>query len=139
MPFWLEKLIDALSSPVENWVRSVGNALQGLSLAFILMFVLVTLLITGNWGLSSNQRVGLMVVLFVLMGLTLLIVVVLALNKENPLFSPYERSLRRGHGFGDESRLHSHDESEALARTDVPGATSLPEAPDNTKPKGELE
>ena len=99
---WLDHIWERLENfvPVERWIQAVNNVLRYLSLAFVLLFVLILLLIVGDWGFTPVQRILLICVLLLLLFIALLIAMFLAIRGGDLLYSPYERSLRRGRNYG---------------------------------------
>ena len=100
--------------PIERWVKSVENLLKYLSLAFILVFILLLALVLRDWGFSSGQRFTLATLLIALLLIALLIAMFLAIRRGDLLYSPFERSLRRGRNYGTESTPISKRELETL-------------------------
>ncbi len=100
----ISKIWDLVTNivPVERWINAIGNMLKFLSLAFILLLILAVTILVKSWGFTQGQRLGLILVVFGLMALALIFGVVLALRPGELLYSPYERSLRRGTGYGNE-------------------------------------
>jgi hypothetical protein len=100
--------------PIERWVRTIGNVLKWLSLAFILLFILALLLILRDCGFTAEQRINLIIWIFILMGVVLLFGIILALLPGGLLYSPYEQSLRRGKRYGTEKTPISKRKSAEL-------------------------
>ena len=99
---WLDHIWEGLGNfvPVERWIQAASNVLRYLSLAFILLFLLILALILRDWGFTSGQRTILIAGLSFLMFIALLIAMFLAIRRGDLLYSPYERSLRRGPIYG---------------------------------------
>lgn len=125
MPDWLTPIWGFLQGllPVDRWVQTVGNVLKYFSLAFVLVTLLIVLILTRNWGLTADQRFILVLGLIGLLFVALMVVLVLAIKQGDLLFSPYERSLRRGRNYGTRQRPQSR--SEAMAATGESSDTTL--------------
>jgi len=137
MPPWLAEILERLLDfiPVQRWVRAIRNVLTALSEAFILIWILLAALIVNDWGFSAGQRLSLIGVLLVFQLLLIAVVVILAMQGE-ALFSPYERSLRRGRRYGTERRPRRKAEVEALPpETERPGLPP-PETETRQLPRG---
>lgn len=133
----LEKVWDFIHNiiPVERWVRVIGNALKWLSLAFILLFALVMLLVMKGWGFTPEQRMSLIHWILILMGVVLVLGILLALLPGGLLYSPYERSLRHGKRYGTEAKpLSRNKASKILDQLPLP----LPPGEENQETKKKL-
>jgi type VI protein secretion system component VasK len=127
-----EKLLDFL--PIERWVQAVGNVLRGLTLAFILIWVLLVMLVVNDWGFSQEQRIGLIGLFVLLLFLVVAVVIILAVQHYERLYSPYELSLQQGRRFGTESKRRRRSEAERLPRqAALPGLPAPPEPPAEPK------
>jgi hypothetical protein len=112
----LEKLWELITGivPIERWIRAIGNVLKWLSLAFILLFGLIALLITKDWGFTSDQRMNLIHWILIIMIGVLIFGIILALMPGGILYSPYEQSLRRGKNYGNQSKPISKGTAKTL-------------------------
>lgn len=115
MAFW-DKIWDALTSavPLDRWIRAIENVLKFLGTAFVLVAILMLPLIVAPCGFTPSQRVGLIVGFMVLMVFVLIVCALLALLPGGALYSPYERSLRRGRRYGTRLKPLTKKEVEAL-------------------------
>lgn len=114
--------------PVERWVRAIGNMLQFFGYAFVLLFLLVFLLIVGVGPFTGQQRVDLIHSIFWLMLGALVLSVILALLPGDLMFSPKERSLNRGRGYG--TQANPKRRSEARREPAEPAHPILPKPED---------
>ena len=123
--------------PVERWVRSIGNVLKFLGLAFVLVFLLIAGLVFRSWGFSPEQRIDLIHWFLGLMFLVLIVAVVLAMLPGGLLYNPYERSLNRGRRYGTQRNPRMRAEVEAEPRrTNDP---ALPSPTETALPRKETE
>ena len=99
-----------------------------MSLAFILIWIVIVGLIARDWGFSGAQRLLLIGLFIGLQLIVLFIVAVLASKSGDPLYSPYERSLRDGTQYGTDQTPITYDEDQALpGQTQRPGLTRPPQ------------
>ena len=120
--------------PVERWLRQVGNVLRQLTLSFVLIWVLLLALTLNDWEFSEAARLVLIAALLLLLLLVILIVVILAVGQGERLYSPYERSLRRGRRFGTETRPRRKVEADRLpAQGGDPKLPPPPDSPNDAK------
>ena len=86
----------------------VSNVLTVLAIAVVLTWAPVLILVFGDWGWAPKERLGMIVGFGITSLVMLVIVIIMATMRGEPLFSPQERV------FGSETEPMTKSEAAAL-------------------------
>jgi hypothetical protein len=121
MPQWIQQILDFLEPKIDRILAAVDTPLRFVALCLILLFMLMIVFAWNGWG---GQYVWFFAALFAVLALV------------GRWLHPYDRSLGRGLGFGNDKEPLSRKIEADQPATTIRGAKPPPEKTGRQGQKG---